>query len=327
MNQRGQGPAGLEDSVGPTAELTIFAGRFGSGKTEAALNYALALAQGWRPGSMQPPDCLEPDTIPEPAVSPILIDLDIVTPYFRSREMAEAMAKRGVRVIAPSIIGEQLDTPAITPQILGAIQQVGRPVVMDVGGDRQGARALAQYRAAIRGRGDTGRGYARPSYVMHFVVNPYRPFTATQEGLARSIAEIEDSSNLRVTSLVSNPNLMGETTVDRIVSGHRTIEAFARELDLPIAFVCIDSRLWCPASNHKGEPGGTRGSDPGATGADLQESFRSFSFASPILPLDRYFVPPWEEMQQEDMQREDGRRGVRGLGPAEKRGGESRGGA
>jgi hypothetical protein len=234
--------------------LIIFAGRFGSGKTETAINYALQEARGKKQeagGVRHEAESLYP-------ASCILIDLDIVTPYFRTREKAEAMRERGVEVVAPSIIGQHLDTPALTPQILGAIQQTERLVVLDVGGDPQGARALGQYSAAIRQRG----------YVMHFVTNPYRPFTSTLAGLRQSIAEIEASSRLQVTSLVSNPNLIGETRPEQIAEGHTRIEAFAHALGLPLAFVCVERR-WA-------------------------EQFAGNHFAQPVLVLDRFFVQSWE---------------------------------
>jgi len=237
-----------------TKGVVLFTGRFGSGKTEVAISYSVSLAQSLGPAG----EC--PATV-------ILIDLDIVTPYFRSRETAEAMREEGVEVIAPSIIGQHLDTPAITPQILGAIEQRQRPAVLDVGGDRQGARALGQYAKAISQR----------EYTMHFVVNPYRPFTDTAAGLARSIAEIEESSRLRVTSLVSNPNLINETTAERIVEGHALIEGFSRQLGLPIAFICLE-RSWAGVF----QAGGSKES-------------KETSFSRPILILDRRFVHPWEQ--------------------------------
>jgi hypothetical protein len=245
----------------PNHAITIFSGRFGSGKTEAALNYALLLAQSLA-SSVADPAAVAQGRSSEDRVhskSVVLIDLDIVTPYFRSREMADRMEELKVDVVAPSIVGQHLDMPAITPQILGAIEQQSRPVVLDVGGDRQGARALGQFSAAIRRRG----------YTMYFVVNPYRPFTSTPEGLANSIAEIEASARLKVSSLVSNPNLIGETTARAIIDGHAQIEAFARDLGLPIAFACME-RHWLNAlgANH---------------------------FAQPILALDRHFVMSWEE--------------------------------
>jgi hypothetical protein len=248
--------------------LILFAGRFGSGKTEAAINYALALVRGDRvrrqgtgldkhrepqTAGFHPPELQDP-----PSNRAILIDLDIVTPYFRSREVTELIQAEGVDMVTPSVVGQHLDTPAITPQILGAIQQAERPVVVDVGGDRQGARALGQFSSAIRQRG----------YTMHFVVNPYRPFTDSLEGLTASISEIEASARLRVSSLVSNPNLMGETTGEQILDGHARVEEFARRLKLPIAFVCLE-RYWVA-------------------------QLGSGRFAQPILALDRYFAMSWE---------------------------------
>ena len=247
----------LPDNAG----ITIFAGRFGSGKTEAAINYALALAReprGQAPDSGSDAQDKVQNTGEQKVNPVILIDLDIVTPYFRSREMAERIRRHGVDVIAPSVIGQHIHTPAITPQILGAIQQPERPVVLDVGGDRQGARALGQFSAAIRQRG----------YTMHFVVNPYRPFTDTLEGLTNSISEIEASARLRATSLVSNPNLMNETRAEQIYEGHAKINEYARALNISIAFVCLE-RHWVNRI------------DPG-------------HFAQPTLIVDRHFVQSWE---------------------------------
>lgn len=232
--------------VMPDADIVILTGRFGSGKSEAAINYALTLAR-------------QAAEETDPAARVILIDLDIVTPYFRSREAADRLRDLGVQVIAPAAVGQHLDTPAITPQILGAIQQADLPVVLDVGGDRQGARALGQFSPAIGQR----------DYRMHFVVNPYRPFTDTLDGLRGSIAEIEASSRLKVSSLVSNPNLIGETTLEQIIHGHARIEGFARALGLPIAFVCVE-RQWIEAL----------AAGPG--------------FSQPVLVVDRHFVMSWE---------------------------------
>jgi hypothetical protein len=172
--------------------------------------------------------------------------------------MAEAMQAHGVEVVAPAGVSRHLDLPAISPQILGAIEQHTRPAVVDVGGDPQGARALGQFSPAIR----------RRPYTMLFVVNPYRPFTGSLHALSRSILEIESTSRLKVTSLVSNPNLIGETTVPAILDGHARVQALAAGLGLPIAFVCVERR-WLPVL----------GQAP---------------FAEPVLALDRYFVMSWE---------------------------------
>jgi hypothetical protein len=226
------------------AGLIIFAGRFGSGKTEIALNYAARLAEA-RAGRGGPP---------------ILVDLDIVTPYFRTREMVVAMRSRGVEVIAPPELTRSVDVPAITPQILGAIEQTARPVVVDVGGDPQGAKALGQYRSAVQRRG----------YTLYFVVNPFRPYTATPEAIRDSVREIESTSHLKASSLVSNPNLMKETTSELVREGHAVVEAAARLLGLPVGFIVI----W---DNVLGN----------LTAADLPVGL-------PVMSLSRYFSLPWE---------------------------------
>jgi hypothetical protein len=259
------------------SDVILFAGRFGSGKTETAINYALALTRA---------EGLAPSARPV-----VLIDLDIVTPYFRSRETAEQMQRQGVDVVAPASIGQHLDTPAITPEILGAIERTGSLVVLDVGGDQQGARALGQFRHAIRKRG----------YTMHFVVNPYRPFTDTLEGLAASIAEIEASARLQVTSLVSNPNLMGETSADQISEGHARIEAFAQELGLPIAFLCLERR-WAIEFGYDGAHLPLASLEKEGSGRHLKAHLEQnrpnldarVPFAQPVLALDRHFAMSWE---------------------------------
>jgi hypothetical protein len=223
--------------------IVIFTGRFGSGKTEVSINYALSLVDRVN-GSR-----------------PILIDLDVVTPYFRTRELAERLAANGVEVVTPAAVSQHLDTPAITPQILGAIQQPNRPVVLDVGGDAQGARALGQFAPVLEKLG----------YAMNFVVNPYRPFTNSVEGIARAVKEIQDTSRLKVTALASNPNLIGETTVDVVVTGHRLVEEAAKTLDLPVAFVSLR--------------------------VDLAAQLAPDTFRQPTMSLRRFFVMPWEYAQ------------------------------
>jgi hypothetical protein len=227
----------------PTDPDIIFTGRFGSGKSEIALNYAVQVAKQQRR---------------EIGHRPILVDLDLVTPYFRSREAVKAMNAAGVQVIAPLALSQAIDVPAVVPEILGAIQQTDRPVILDVGGDEQGARALGQYSSALQKRG----------YAMYFVVNPYRPLSATPEAICSSIAEIERSSRLRVAALVSNPNLMHETDPDTIMAGHAIVEEASQLASRPIAFLVITQPL----------------------AARLPQGWLVGKF----LALHRYFTLPWE---------------------------------
>jgi len=194
-------------------QITIVAGRFGSGKTEIALNWAVAIQrQGF---------------------DPYLVDLDIVTPYFRSRDRAAEMAACGVQVISPFPAGDRLHIPAISPQIQGAIEQAERPVVIDLGGDEQGVRALAPYAHTICCR----------AHAMYFVVNPYRPFMDSVDRIVEAVRAIERSAHLPVTALVSNPNLMSESSPELFMRGHHLVEQASQQMNLPIAFAAISQDL------------------------------------------------------------------------------------
>ncbi|HUT20715.1 MAG TPA: hypothetical protein VM366_16275 [Anaerolineae bacterium] len=194
-------------------QITIFTGRFGSGKTEIALNCAVALSKR--------------------GLDPYLIDLDIVTPYFRTRDRAAEMAGLGVQVVSPFPAGHHLHIPAINPQIQGAIEQSEHPVVIDLGGDEQGVRALAPYARQIRAR----------ARAMHFVVNPYRPTMDTVSGIERAVQAIATSAHLSVTDLISNPNLMSQSSPELFVRGHRLVDQASQQLDLPIAFAVVTKAL------------------------------------------------------------------------------------
>jgi hypothetical protein len=226
-------------SVADVPQISIFTGRFGTGKTEVAINYALALAE--LDGSVT------------------LTDMDVVTPYFRTRDMTERLKPRGVEVVAPADFARDIRLPAVSARIWGTLQNEDGLTVMDVGGDSQGARAIGQFKALIE----------RSGYIMYLVVNPYRPFNATVQRIAQTVADIEANSRLGTGALVSNPNLIADTTLQIVQDGHRLVEQAGEELGLPIAFLCVEERLL---------EGGVE---------DL--------CAQPILPLARHFLPPWEE--------------------------------
>jgi hypothetical protein len=170
------------------------------------------------------------------------------------------MRARGLAVFAPAAVAEHLDTPGLQPEIIGVLEQDNYPVVLDVGGDEQGARVLAQYSHTLRTRG----------YAMLFVVNPYRPFTADMEGIRDAIRQIERASRLLVTGLVSNPNLLGGTTPAQFVQGQQIVERAGLQLGLPLVFTAVERGLV-------------------ASVAELLPA------GAPVLPLDRFFLPPWGE--------------------------------
>ena len=122
-------------------ELIVVIGAFGSGKSEYSINLARKYNKIGKKVT--------------------LVDLDVVNPYFRSRDIQEKFAEIGIDVIAPEGEFRHADLPMMSPKIMGAVQNENSLVILDVGGDPSGCRTIARYVANIKKRG----------YQMHFVVN------------------------------------------------------------------------------------------------------------------------------------------------------------
>jgi len=193
--------------------INIFVGGFGSGKTEISINYALFSKE-----------------IHEKVA---IVDLDIVNPYFRSREAKQILVEKGVKMVAPEGKLYYTDVPLISPEIKGLIQNPEYQVILDVGGDDVGSVVLGNFRHAIKDL----------PYEMFLVVNSYRPFTQNTSQIKQMIEEIENASRLKMSSIISNPNLSKETDEKVIKQGHGLIKKAANELHLPIKFICIDERF------------------------------------------------------------------------------------
>ena len=193
--------------------INIFVGGFGSGKTEISINYSLFCKENHEQVA--------------------IVDLDIVNPYFRSREAKEALNQKGVKMISPEAKFAYADVPLISPEIKGLIQNPDYMVILDVGGDDVGSVVLGNFRDFIKDF----------SYEMFLVVNSYRPFTRNTFQIKQMIEEIEKSSRLKISGIISNPNLSIQTDENIIKKGHNLIKEAAKKLNIPIKFVCVDERF------------------------------------------------------------------------------------
>ena len=184
--------------------LTIVTGHYGTGKTEFSVNLALALARE------------HPDVT--------LADLDIVNPYFRSRERKALLAESGVTLISSSQACTDADVPSLPPQLLGLLDDPSRRGVLDIGGDPVGARVLARFRPRM----------AKEDHQLLFVLNANRPEVRQRDDAIRYLRSIEAVTGLSCTGIVNNTHLCGETTAEDIRKGAVLAAAVSEETGIPL---------------------------------------------------------------------------------------------
>ena len=185
--------------------LTLFAGHYGSGKTNIAVNYALKLAGEGK--------------------QVCIADLDIVNPYFRTKDSAAVLEAAGVKLISPQFANTNVDLPALPAEAYRLVTDKSIHGIMDIGGDDRGAYALGRYVPAIK---------EENNYRMVFVANACRPLTRTPEEAMEVMAEIEAACGLKFTDIVNNTNLGHETTAEIVLDSSEYMEKLSKLSGLPI---------------------------------------------------------------------------------------------
>ena len=185
--------------------VTLFCGHYGSGKTNLAVNYALSLRRK--------------------GLEVSLADLDIVNPYFRSKDSAAILEAAGVRVIALPFANSSVDLPSLPSSAYSLVQDRSRYAVLDIGGDDRGAYALGRFVPYILEEND---------YDMFCVVNFFRPLTTTPEEALSVLREIEGACGLAFTGIVNNSNLGAETTAESIEATSAKADELCRMTGLPL---------------------------------------------------------------------------------------------
>ncbi len=199
--------------------ITIFAGHYGSGKTNIAVNYASLLK----------------DVTGEKVA---LADLDIVNPYYRAKDSTDILAEKGIRMISSPFANSNVDLPALPAEAYSVIDDEKTFAVCDVGGDDRGAYALGRYR----------EGIMKTDYEMLMVVNMYRPLTRTVEDVLEMKEEIESAAGIPFTGIVNNSNIGVLTTAEDVVSSFRFIEEIERVTNLPLRFTAVWDKIYCELS-------------------------------------------------------------------------------
>lgn len=195
--------------------ITVFSGHYGSGKTNVAISVALDAAKAGK--------------------SMTVADLDIVNPYFRTKDSAKELEAAGIELICSDYANTNVDIPALPQSMYAITDDRSRSVIVDLGGDDRGALALGRLAPAMKEEND---------FDLFAVVNMLRPLTTTAQDTLEVIKEIETASGLRFTGIVNNSNLGEETTAQTVLSSVPYAEEISRVSGLPIVMTTVKKELY-----------------------------------------------------------------------------------
>jgi hypothetical protein len=229
------GIVGVEQIKG----IVVIVGNFGSGKTEVSINLAVSQKRA--------------------GIDVKIADLDLVNPYFRTREAKKSLSMLGIEVVVPEEKYLQADLPILSPAVAGLIRRPSDLTLIDVGGNDVGATVLAALADSFRNK----------QVHMLQVVNPLRPFTNTIEGCMKIRNDIERASKMAINGIIGNANLIDETSVDDIYNGYDFVKALAIESRLPLEFITASVELLFEIDMGR--------------------------FSCPVLTIERQLVPPWKK--------------------------------
>ena len=194
--------------------VSLFAGHYGSGKTNIAVNYAKYLKRQNYPV--------------------VIADLDIVNPYFRTKDSEKELNQEGIEIICSEFANTNLDIPSLPQTMYRVIHDKSMYAVMDIGGDDAGAVALGRFSQALM---------TEDNYEMFFVVNFFRPLTTNTQDAFIVLKEIEAACSMKFTGIINNSNLGSLTTVEDVLSTIEKTQELCRMSGLPLVFTSAEERV------------------------------------------------------------------------------------
>ena len=200
--------------IKPQKRINLLVGHYGSGKTNIAVNLAIETAKE----------------------APVIIgDLDIVNPYYRTKDSADDLANAGVELISPPYANTNLDIPAIPSDFYRILNEKDKYVFMDIGGDDQGAVALGRFAPAIA---------EENNYAMFFVANFSRPLTPTAQDCLEVMKEIEQACSLKCTAIINNTHLGNLTDEACVLDSLAKAEELSALSNLPLVMTTVERSLY-----------------------------------------------------------------------------------
>ncbi|MBQ2971286.1 MAG: hypothetical protein IJE16_01905 [Ruminococcus sp.] len=195
--------------------ITLLCGHYGSGKTNVAVNMALELKK-------------QRDRV-------AIADLDIVNPYFRSKDSSTEFEDNGIRLICSEFANSNVDIPALPQDMYAITDDKELSVIIDVGGDDRGALALGRLAPEIVKEND---------YEMLMVINCYRPLTRDAQSTIEVMREIECAGHIKFTGIINNSNLGEITTADDVLSSVEYAKEVSELSGLPIVYTSVEENIY-----------------------------------------------------------------------------------
>lgn len=221
-------------------KITLFIGNMGSGKSEVTINYVLMMKKA-KDRNIK------------------ILDLDIIKPYIRIRDVLEKVKHLGVDLLMPEEKMRNADMPIIPMHMIDYLLDKSFDLVIDVGGEERGCTTIAQFQDY----------FYEADLSVNLVVNPFRPFSDSKDKIIYMISSLENSCGLKITGLVSNPHLRFQTTIDQVIKGTKLVEEASYESKIPLQFVCVWHKI-------------------------LSREFRQDYSSYTVLPLRLFLTFPWE---------------------------------
>lgn len=194
--------------------ITVFAGHYGSGKTNIAVNAAIENKKN--------------------GIPTVIADLDIVNPYFRTKDSVERLNKAGIKLIVSEFANSNVDLPALPQEMYAVVDDKENHYIVDLGGDDRGAYALGRFADKIK---------EEDNFEFVFVFNMYRPLTDTAESAYEIMKEIENASNMKFTSIVNNSNIGELTQIKDILKSVEECDKLSLMSELPVLFTGVRKEL------------------------------------------------------------------------------------
>ena len=199
----------------PLKRLTILCGHYGSGKTNVAVNIATELKKSH-------------DTV-------TVADLDIVNPYFRTKDSAAYFGEQGIRLICSAYANSNVDIPALPQEMYALTDDRSMTAVLDIGGDDRGALVLGRLAPAILREGD---------YDMFLVINRHRPLTRDAASTLEVLREIEAAGGIPFTGIINNSNIGPLTTAADVLASRAYAEEVAAAAGIPLVMTTVRKDLY-----------------------------------------------------------------------------------